>query len=113
MSRIPQNGVTPGSRRFHANRFNPAFAGTRGAAGGRCGHGLSSSFSVSPRIESTLVLSVTPARCRLSVRARFTVSARRLSARVIESCRLLNERITCPAASRTSSVTSWPPALSQ
>src|SRR2546430_12076874 len=73
---------------FPVNRVRPALFGARGSAGGRRGHGLSRSLSVSEAMLSIFTLSVTPARLRLSVRTRFTLSARRLSAAVIESCLL-------------------------
>src|SRR5436309_14962786 len=56
--------------------LRPCLFATRGSAGGRCGHGLSLSFSVSETMLSIFTLSVTPACLRLSVRARFTLSAR-------------------------------------
>src|SRR5438034_7018111 len=91
---IPQNAAASGERRFQANMFNPALLGGRGAGGGRRGHGLSRSLSVSETMLSILTLSVTPACLRLSVRARFTLSARRLSAAVRESCLLVKLRTT-------------------
>ena len=101
---------------FHANRFRPTLFATRGAAAGRCGHGLSSSLSVSnstPRMLSILVESVMPACFRLSVRVFFSASTLRLSARVMESCLLEKLRISRPRASRMSSVTFRSLSLSQ
>src|SRR5206468_8903931 len=91
--------------RFQTNMFRPCLFATRGAAGGRWGHGLSVSFRVSETMLSIFTLSVTPACLRLSVRARFTLSARTLSAAVSESDRLVKLRPTRPPASRMSSVT--------
>src|SRR2546426_4226132 len=75
---IPQNAAASGERMFQANMFNPALLGGRGAGGGRRGHGLSRALRVSETMLSILTLSVRPACLRLSVRARFTLSARRL-----------------------------------
>src|SRR5712692_7872467 len=108
MSRLPQNEVAPGYRRFQAKRLSPILLGIRGSGAGRRGHGLSSSFRLSPRIESTFVLSVIPARCRLSVRAFLVESVARLSTRANESWPLENERITAPDESSTSSVIGCP-----
>src|SRR2546427_10517925 len=90
---MPQKARAGGYFMFHANMLRPCLLGARGAADGRCGHGLSSSLSVSnstPRMLSTLVESVMPACFRLSVRAFFRTSTLRLSPRVSESC-LLDE----------------------
>src|SRR2546422_1517324 len=97
---IPQNAAASGERTFQANMFNPALLGGRGAGGGRRGHGLSRSLRVSETMLSILTLSVTPACLRLSVRARFTLSARRrseehtseLQSRLHLVCRLLLEK---------------------
>jgi len=102
---------------FQANMLRPCLLSARGSAGGRCGHGLSSSFKVSansvPRMLSTLVESVMPACFKLSVRDFFNASTLRLSAAVIESCRLEKLRITRPRPSRMSSVTRRSLSLSQ
>ena len=98
---------------FQTNMFRPALFATRGGAGGRWGHGLSASLSVSDTMLSIFTLSVTPACLRLSVRTFLTLSARTLSAAVIESALLVKLRTTRPPASRMSSVTRWSLSLSQ
>ena len=55
---------------------------------------------------SIFVESLMPAFFRLSVRARFRLSACKLSTALSESCLLENERIRWPAESSTSRVTS-------
>src|SRR5256886_11763829 len=106
---MPQNERAGGYFMSHANLFRPCLFGARGSAGGRCGHGLSSSLSVSanrtPRMLSTLTESVMPACFRLSVRDFFRASTLRLSAAVSESWRLQELPDRPPPASRMSSVT--------
>src|SRR2546428_11134852 len=77
---IPQNAAASGERTFQANMFNPALLGGRGAGGGRRGHGLSRALRGSETMLSLLTLSVTPARLRLSGRARLPLSAPRPAA---------------------------------
>src|SRR3989442_13889825 len=105
---IPQNAAASGERMFQANMFNPALLGGRGAGGGRRGHGLSRSLRGSETMLSILTLSVTPACLRLSVRARFTLSARRLSAAGGGALLLVKLRDHPPARSGPSSRNSRP-----
>src|SRR2546429_2617704 len=105
---MPQNERAGGYFMSHATLFRPCLFGARGSAGGRCGHGLSSSLSVSanrtPRMLSTLTESVMPACFRLSVRDFFRASTLRLSAAVSEAWRLQKLRVSPAAAARESAV---------
>src|ERR1700747_1723119 len=104
MPLMPQNARAGGYLMFQANMLSPCLLGARGAAGGRWGHGLSSSFNVlansGPKMRATLAESVMPACFRLSVRAFFRASTLRLSAAVSESCRLEELAIRGPRGSR-------------
>src|SRR5256885_5757755 len=87
---MPQKLRAGGYFMFQANMLRPCLLGARGSAGGRCGHGLSSSFQGSanslPQKLSTFAETVMPARFKLLVRDFFQTSTLKLSAAVSQAC---------------------------